>query len=56
MVKREKEIELIPNEELNAYLDTYFPKGDNRRGDALVLVAFANILLHKAKKEKGGKS
>lgn len=35
------------NEELEAYLDRYFPKGDDRRGDALVIVAFANLLLNK---------
>ena len=48
-MERKKETEIIANEELNEYLDRYFPKGDSRRGDALVLVAFANILLHKAK-------
>ena len=42
--------EIKPNQELEAYLDRYFPKSDNRRGDALVIVAFANILLNEARK------
>lgn len=29
-----------PSEEEEAYLDRYFPKGDKRRGDALVIYAY----------------
>ena len=47
---QDKEESITPNEELSAYLDRYFPKSDNRRGDALVIVSFANILLHEAQK------
>lgn len=32
-----------PTEEEEAYLDRYFPKGDSRRGDALVLFAFMKL-------------
>lgn len=37
-----KELELIeqPSEEEIEYLDRYFPKGDKRRGDALVIFAY----------------
>lgn len=40
------------NEELQAYLDQYFPNGDVRRSDALVIVSFANTLLSKKNTEK----
>lgn len=46
-----KEEIVTPNKELSAYLDRYFPSGDNRRGDALVIVSFANILLHEKDKK-----
>jgi len=32
-----------PTEEETEYLDKYFPKGDNRRGDALVIWAFMKL-------------
>jgi hypothetical protein len=38
----ERDIER-PTEEEEAYLDRYFPKGDSRRGDALVLFAFMKL-------------
>lgn len=50
-MSQDKEEIVTPNEELSAYLDRYFPKGDSRRGDALVIVAFANILLHEKEKK-----
>lgn len=33
----------LPSEEEEAYLDRYFPKGDSRRGDALVIFAYMKL-------------
>lgn len=44
-----------PTEEEMEYLDRYFPKGDSRRGDALVIYAYMKNKLiskvHKVRKE-----
>ena len=39
------------NEELNALLEEYFPKGHKHRGKAIVIVAQANIEIRKARDE-----
>lgn len=47
---------MLPTKEEEAYLDRYFPKGDKRRGDALVIYAFMKSQQIKLfKKLKGGK-
>jgi hypothetical protein len=46
------DIELPTKEEME-YLDRYFPKGDKRRGDALVIYAYMkNKLVNAQKKYK----
>lgn len=39
-------------ETLDDYLEKYFPKGDNRRGEAMVLYAKAQIEIDKARDEE----
>ena len=46
MIEKEK-----TNEELNALLEEYFPKGHKHRGKAVVIVAQANIEIRKAREE-----
>lgn len=49
----------LPTEEEMEYLDKYFPKGDKRRGDALVIYAYMKSqqirLIKLIDKLKGGK-